>query len=172
MLFHYQRTDAAVSACTDYRLNVNDVRELKNFQRFLENIGFSLTISWNTECFCFICHIFLPFKRKRTVSLYFGRNVCTRLGVAISEVSGPPVFHIKVGVSRYVPCPRTQQANLPACSPQPPLNAERQTRKLQIPFFKVFWHDSTRGLNPRSTDCEADALTTTPSRRLRRKTFL
>ena len=64
-----------------------------------------------------------------------------------------------------MPCPRTQQANLPACSPQPPLNAERQAGKLQIPFFKVFWYDSTRGMNPRSTDCEADALTTTPSRR-------
>ena len=30
---------------------------------------------------------------------------------------------------------------------------------------KVFRYDSTRGVNPRSTDCEADALTTTPSRR-------
>ena len=65
-----------------------------------------------------------------------------------------------------MPCPRTQQANLPVCSPQPPINAERQARKLWIPFYKAFWYDSTRGLNPRSTDCEADALTTTPSRRL------
>ena len=32
-------------------------------------------------------------------------------------------------------------------------------------IFKVFWYDLTRGMNPRSTDCEADALTTTPSRR-------
>ena len=64
-----------------------------------------------------------------------------------------------------MPCPRTQQANLPACSLQPPINAERQAGKLWIPFFKVFWYDSTRGMNPRSTDCEADALTTTPSRR-------
>ena len=32
-----------------------------------------------------------------------------------------------------------------------------------MPFFKVFWYDSTREINPRSTDCEADALTTTPS---------
>ena len=31
------------------------------------------------------------------VSLCFGRYVRTRLGVAISEVFGPPVFHIKVG---------------------------------------------------------------------------
>ena len=65
-----------------------------------------------------------------------------------------------------MPCPRTQQANLPACSPQPPTNAERQAGKLRIPF-KVFRYDSTRGMNPRSTDCEADALTTTPSRRLK-----
>ena len=77
--------------------------------------------------------------------------------------TGPPVFHIKAGVSRLVPCSRTQQANLPACSPQPPLNAEHQARKLWIPFFKVFWYDLTRGMNPRFTDCEPDALTTTPS---------
>ena len=64
-----------------------------------------------------------------------------------------------------MPCPRTQQANLPACSPQPTLNAERQAGKLRMPFFKVFWYDSTWEMNPRSTDCEADALTTTPSRR-------
>ena len=48
-----------------------------------------------------------------------------------------------------MPRPRTQQANLPACSPQPPLNAERQAGKLRMPFFKVFWYDSTRGMNPR-----------------------
>ena len=47
--------------------------------------------------FCFICHIYPPFTRKRIVSLYFGREVRTRLGVAFFEVYGPPVFHIKVG---------------------------------------------------------------------------
>ena len=66
-----------------------------------------------------------------------------------------------------MPCPRTQQANLPACSPQPSRNAKRQAGKLRMPFFKVFWYDATRGMNPRSTDCEADALTTTPLRRSR-----
>ena len=30
-------------------------------------------------------------------------------------------------------------------------------------IFKVFWYDSTRGMNFRPTDCETDALTTTPS---------
>ena len=34
-----------------------------------------------------------------------------------------------------MPCPRTQQANLPACSPHPPLNAERQAGKQWIPYF-------------------------------------
>ena len=52
--------------------------------------------------FLFICHIFPPFTRKQIVSLCFGRCVCTRLGFAISKVSGPPVFHIKVG--RPVKC--------------------------------------------------------------------
>ena len=31
--------------------------------------------------------------------------------------------------------------------------------------FLVFWYDPTREINPRSTDCEADAVNTTPSRR-------
>ena len=51
---------------------------------------------------CFICHIYPPFTRKRIVSLHFGREVRTRLGVAFFEVYGPPVFHIKVG--RPVKC--------------------------------------------------------------------
>ena len=32
--------------------------------------------------FYFICHIYPPFTRKRIVSLYFGRDARTRLGVA------------------------------------------------------------------------------------------
>ena len=52
--------------------------------------------------FCFICHFYPPFTRKRIVSLYFGREVRTRLGVAFFEVYGPPVFHIKAG--RPVKC--------------------------------------------------------------------
>ena len=48
------------------------------------------------DFFYFICHIYLPFMRKQMVLLYFGRDVRTCLGVAISEVSEPPVYHIKV----------------------------------------------------------------------------
>ena len=71
----------------------------------------------------------------------------------------------KSGASQQVSCPRTQ-ANLLACSPHPPLNAKRPAGKLWIPLFKAFWYDSTRGLNPRSTDCKVDALTTTSLHRL------
>ena len=55
-----------------------------------------------TIVFCFICHIYPPFTRKRIVSLYFGPEVHTRWGVAFFEVYGPPVFHIKTG--RPVKC--------------------------------------------------------------------
>ena len=78
--------------------------------------------------------------RKQIVSLYFGRDVRTRLGVAIWVTC---LLHKGVGIPLSA-LPMTQQANLPACSPQPPLNAERQAQKQQIPFFKVFWYDSTR----------------------------
>ena len=50
--------------------------------------------------FLFFARIYPPFTRKQIVSLSFGRYVRTRSGVAISEMSGPPVFHIKVGASR------------------------------------------------------------------------
>ena len=52
--------------------------------------------------FCFVGHFYPPFTRKRIVLLYFGREVRTRLGVTFFEVSGPPVFHVKVG--RPVKC--------------------------------------------------------------------
>ena len=81
-----------------------------------------------------------------------------RWGVAIFKMSGPPVFYIKVGTSRLVLCPRTQQANLLACSPQPPVNAKRLAGKMSIPFLKVFWCDSIKRINPRSIDYEADTI--------------
>ena len=62
----------------------------------------SLSLHWLFCLFCFICHIYPPFTIKRIVSLYFGWEVRTRLGVAFFEVYGPPVFHIKVG--RPVKC--------------------------------------------------------------------
>ena len=82
------------------------------------------------------------------VLLYFGQDVRTRLGVAIYEVSGPPVFHIKMNAPHQLSCSRTQHPNFLACSSQPSLNVERQAEKLRIPFLKVFWYDSIRGITP------------------------
>ena len=55
-------------------------------------------------CVVFYCigHVYPSFTRNRIVWLFFGRDVYTCLGVAISEVSKPPVFRIKVG--RPVKC--------------------------------------------------------------------
>ena len=47
----------------------------------------------------FFIYIYPPFMSKQIVWLCFGCCIHTRLGVAISEVSGPPVFHIKMGLS-------------------------------------------------------------------------
>ena len=46
------------------------------------------------------------------------------------------------------------------------LKCRALSREAADTIFKVFWYDATRGLNSRSTDCEADALTTTPSHQL------
>ena len=58
--------------------------------------------------FCYflfiVVHVYSSFTRKQIVLLCFGRDVRTRLGVAIFEVFGPPVFHIKMGASGKVPC--------------------------------------------------------------------
>ena len=50
--------------------------------------------------FFLFVHIYPTFTRKRIVSLYFEWDVRTRFGVAIFEVSGPPVFHVKAEASR------------------------------------------------------------------------
>ena len=45
-------------------------------------------------CFlCFICHFYSPFTRKRIVSLYFGREVRTRLGAEFTSRGITITFH-------------------------------------------------------------------------------
>ena len=62
-------------------------------------------------------------------------------------------------------------------------NAERPAGKLWIPFFKVFWYDSTRRINPRSNNCKsgrfcrytnvsADNLCPVPKTSLKMRFFL
>ena len=81
---------SSLDVLADYFLCGNFAKPLNIFTLFFINMKF---------CFFCIVHIYPPFTRKRIVSLYFGWEVRTRLGVAISEMSGPPVFHIKAGAS-------------------------------------------------------------------------
>ena len=83
----------------------NDLRTKINYKNFIEPFiklhQIMLFSIKSKKCIVFVfVHIYPPFTRKRIVSLYFGRDVRTRLGVAIFEVSGPPVFHIKAEASR------------------------------------------------------------------------
>ena len=82
-------------------------------------------------------------------------------GHHVGYIAWPPQYlcHKKMEASRQVSCPRTQQASLPACSPHSPYLLSAMQGRCTI--FKVFWYDSTREMNPRSTSCEADAPTTT-----------
>ena len=75
--------------------NYGPISLLSMMSKILEKIVYKKLFSF----FC-IVHIYPPFTRKRIVSLYFGRGVRTRLGVAISDMSGPSVCHIKAGASR------------------------------------------------------------------------
>ena len=53
------------------------------------------------DCSIFLFTIYILHSRESELYRYvLGRHVRTRLGVAISEVTGPPVFHIKAGASR------------------------------------------------------------------------
>ena len=95
----------------------------------------------------------------------FGRYVRTRLEVAFSEVSEAPVFQIKVGSP--VKC-LAQGHKKRTCwfvlhnLPQMP---SAKPGSYSLSFSKVCWYDSTKRMNSKSTDCEADAQTNTPSRR-------
>ena len=77
-------------------------RDLKS----LGTTGLETYLLWSfidvtqNQSFLSFAHIYPPFRRKRIVSLSFRWDVLPRLGVTISEASGPPVFHIKVGASR------------------------------------------------------------------------
>ena len=55
-----------------------------------------------------------------------------------------PVCYIEMEASCLMPCPRTHQASLPACSTHCPF-CKHLAGKLWIPFFKVFWYDLTLG---------------------------
>ena len=64
----------------------------------IELLEFKQNYFWDYIFFIFILFaIFILHSRES--ELYFARHICTHLGVAVFEVSGPPVFHIKMGLS-------------------------------------------------------------------------
>ena len=111
---------------------------------------------------CHFCHICPPFTRKRIVSLFWtvsphSLGSCYFRGVwttCLPHKGGGPVECLAQGHKKRA-CWLVLH-NLP-------MIAKRQAGKLWIPFFKVFWYDSTREINPRPTDCDVDAQTTAPS---------
>ena len=98
--------------------------------QFFKKIYFLLCCAFVMQYFFLICPYLSSIYEKANCIAFFGGDALTPLGVVIFEEFGLPVFHIKMGASRLVPCPRTQQASLPACFPQHPLNAERQAGEL------------------------------------------
>ena len=82
------------------------------------------------------CHRWVP--KSRLTCWVSNFTVVTRW-----NTGGPPVCHIKVEASRQVPC---QGHNKQACRfvlHTIPILCWAPSRKLWIPFFKVFWHDLT-----------------------------
>ena len=82
-------------------------------------------------------------------------------------MSAPPVFHIKVEASRFSALPKDTTSNLAGLFSTTSPKYRAPSREGVDTILKLFWYDSTRGLNSRSTGCQADAPTTTPLHRYR-----
>ena len=80
----------------------------------------------------------------------------------MSAVCEPPVFYTKVGPPRRMAC----ASNLVALFSITSLECRASSREAVNTILKSFCCDSSREINPRSTDREANSLTTTPLRRL------
>ena len=76
---------------------------------------------WAKMCtfFCILLHIYPAITRRQSMRYTSSLRSCQ-----------PSVYHTKMGDSRFAPFPTEQQANLPACSPHCPFNAQRQAGKL------------------------------------------
>ena len=88
-------------------------------------------IEYKLFFFIFFYLPYLSFIHEKANCIAMFRTVCPHsLGSCYFRGVWATCLPHKSGASHYVPCPRTQQANLPACSQQPPINAERQAGKL------------------------------------------
>ena len=74
--------------------------------------------------------------------------------------ASPPVCHLEAAESRLSAFPK-DTSKLPAFSPRHPFRTKHQAQKLKIPFLSLFVRLDHK-IEPRSTNCEADALNTTP----------
>ena len=111
-------------------------KSLRKSQKLL-TYKFQTTVKSKRKLFWVLCVEFFLFSmfifHSRESKLYcclLDEMSALAWGVAISKVSGPPVFHIKMGLSRLVSCPKTEQANLLACFPQHSLNTKRHAGRL------------------------------------------
>ena len=111
--------------------------------------------------FCFICHFYPPFTRKRIVSLYFGVWTVSphSLGSCLFQGLWATCLPHKGGGVPLSALPKDTTSELAGLF-------STTSPKCRAPSREAIDDDSTRGMNPRSTNCEADALTATPSRRL------
>ena len=76
-----------------------------------------------------------------TVLMFLRINLITNWGkfCTCSDCLAPPsVCHMKMGHPVKCPCPRTQQASLPACSPHYPIVLSAKQRSCQYHFSKSF----------------------------------
>ena len=83
----------------------------------------------------------------RIVFLYFGQDVGIRLGVAISEVSGPPVIPHKGGNVPLSALLKDTTSELAGLFSTTSHKCQAPSREAVITIFRVFWYDSTRGMN-------------------------
>ena len=117
-------------------------------------------MKWHQDFF-FICHIYPPFMRKRCIAMFWTVSPHS-LGSCHFRVTCLP--HKGGGVPLSA-LPKDTTSELAGLFSTISHKCRAPSREAVDTIFKVFSYDSTRGMNPRSTDCEAKALTTTPSRK-------
>ena len=126
-------------------------------QRKLHRIG-----SPRFFCIVLYCSYYSPFKRKRTYRIF--RTVRPHsLGGCHLRVVWATCFPRKDGGVQSGELPKDITSELVGLSSITSPKCRPPSREAVNIIFKVFWYDLTRGMNPKSTDCEADALTTKPS---------
>ena len=111
--------------------------------------------------FFLICYIYPPFTRNRCILMFWSVSPHS-LGSCHFRVTCLPHKGRGVPLSSL---PKDTTSELAGLFSTTSHKCRSPSREAIDNIFKVFWYNSTRGMNSRSTDCKADALTTTPSHR-------